>query len=98
MMKPLLRTIDTRTVKAMPKVVEPFYTSKEWLELMVSIKRERGEKCERCGRTQTRIFGDHIKELRDGGAALDRTNVMLLCGSCHTTKTAKARAERMLKR
>lgn len=95
MLKPLLKTMDARTVQPIPKVVEPFYLSKEWRDLIDSIKRERGDKCERCPRHHVRLFGDHIVELRDGGAPLDRTNVMLLCGSCHTAKTAKARAERM---
>jgi len=29
-----------------------------------------------------RVFGDHMVELQDGGAPLDKTNVMLRCGSC----------------
>ncbi|KGB21911.1 hypothetical protein AtDm6_2677 [Acetobacter tropicalis] len=33
-------------------------------------------------------------ELKDGGAKLDKRNVQLLCGSCHTAKTASVRAER----
>lgn len=87
-------TLDTSIAAPPPKVVEPFYTSAPWLNLMASIKRERGARCQDCGRSGVRIFGDHIIELKDGGAALDRRNVRLLCGSCHTRKTAKARAER----
>ncbi len=68
---------------------------------MAAIIRERGRKCEECGRTldeaggRVRVFGDHIVELKDGGAPLDKANVMLRCGRCHTRKTIKARAARM---
>ena len=41
-----------------------------------------------------RVFGDHIIELKDGGALLDGRNVMLRCGSCHTRKTFEERAKR----
>lgn len=34
------------------------------------------------GRAGMRVFGDHVVELQDGGAPLDKTNVMLRCGSC----------------
>ena len=36
---------------------------------------------------------DHRVELKDGGAPLDRANVWVLCGSCHTRKTLAERAE-----
>jgi 5-methylcytosine-specific restriction enzyme A len=95
MLKPRVETINTSIAAPPPKVAEPFYTSRPWLELMASIKRERGERCEDCGRTRCRIFGDHITELKDGGERLDRRNVRLRCGSCHTLKTNRERAKRM---
>ncbi|WP_081775955.1 HNH endonuclease signature motif containing protein [Asaia platycodi] len=55
---------------------------------------QRGRRCEACGRTDCRIFGDHIHELKDGGAPLDPGNIRLLCGSCHSAKTARVRAIR----
>ena len=72
-----------------------FYTSPEWRELVRDIKRRRGSWCQRCGSTK-RIIGDHIVELKDGGAALDERNVELLCAACHNAKTAKARAARVV--
>jgi hypothetical protein len=46
------------------------------LSLAGEIIAERGGRCEdpACIRTEpiTRIFGDHIIELRDGGATLDK--------------------------
>jgi 5-methylcytosine-specific restriction enzyme A len=91
---------DTRSAKPAPKRADPFYLSAEWRALVADIIRERGARCEdSCchypGRTGVRVFGDHIVELKDGGAPLDKTNVMLRCGSCHTRKTNAERARRM---
>lgn len=80
-------------VAAAPKVAEPFYQSRAWRSLIASIKRERGNWCERCGSTH-RVIGDHIVELKDGGAPLDPSNIELLCQAHHNAKTAKARATR----
>ena len=59
--------------------------------------KERGRRCQKCGRTDCRIFGDHIIEIQDGGARLDPSNISLKCGRCHTTKTLQARKERLQK-
>ncbi len=100
----MLRTrtmvLDTRSAKPAAKTTNPFYLSPEWRALVAEIIRERGARCEdpACrfpGRTGIRVFGDHIVELADGGAPLDKTNVMLRCGSCHTHKTNAERARRM---
>ncbi len=95
-----IRMIDARCVKPAPKKADPFYLTPEWRALMKEIIAERGARCEEigCGRTNTRMFGDHLVEVRDGGALLDKRNVKLLCGSCHTKKTAVARATRMRER
>jgi 5-methylcytosine-specific restriction endonuclease McrA len=93
-----LRTIDARCVKPKPKTADGFYLTPEWRDLMKRIIAKRGRRCEECGRTGTRIFGDHIVEIKDGGAMLDEINVKCLCGSCHTTKTLAARAARMSER
>jgi 5-methylcytosine-specific restriction endonuclease McrA len=37
---------------------------------------------------------DHIVELQDGGAKLDRANVLQRCRSCHVRKTALAKSQR----
>lgn len=84
-----------------PLIVSPikkrgasFYLGSEWRSLVSHLLAQRGRRCEACGRTGCRIFGDHIHELKDGGAPLDPGNVRLLCGSCHSTKTARVRAIR----
>jgi 5-methylcytosine-specific restriction endonuclease McrA len=80
-------------VRQAPKVAEGFYQSKEWRELVARVKRKRGAWCERCGSTE-RLIADHIVERKDGGADLDETNIELLCGKHHASKTAAARARR----
>lgn len=95
MIAPVVRTIDTRTARPPAKTADAIYMSPAWRQLIASIIEERGRQCQQCGRTGTRIFGDHVVELKDNGAALDRRNVKLLCGSCHSIKTAAARAARM---
>lgn len=92
--------LDTRSAKPAPKTTNPFYLMPEWRALVAEMIRERGARCEdpACrypGRIGIRLFGDHIVELADGGVPLDKTNVMLRCGSCHTRKTIAERARRM---
>ena len=81
-------------IKALPKKADSFYLSPEWRALVAEVKRERGAWCQRCGSTH-RVIGDHIRELKDGGARLDKRNVELLCQSCHNKKTAMARQARV---
>jgi hypothetical protein len=78
------------------KTADPFYLSREWIELRDRVRREASGRCQApgCGRRERRMFVDHIVELKDGGAPLDRANVWLLCGSCHTAKTYAARGRR----
>lgn len=72
-----------------PKVADGFYRTPEWRELVARIKRERGPGCARCGSTH-RVIGDHVIELKDGGAPLDPSNIELLCIAHHNAKTAAA--------
>ncbi|WP_353845606.1 HNH endonuclease signature motif containing protein [Acetobacter sp.] len=95
---PGLATIDTRIAQPPPKRADPFYLTKPWRDLMRQLTAARGNVCQECGRSGVRLFGDHVQELKDGGAPLDPANIRLLCGSCHTKKTAKARAARMRER
>jgi 5-methylcytosine-specific restriction protein A len=92
---PRITARDTRTVAPRPKQADALYLTAEWRALMRRLIAVRGRRCEACGRVDCRIFGDHVRELKDGGAPLDEANVMLLCGSCHTRKTVAARARRM---
>src|SRR4051794_39894376 len=84
--------LDTRRVKPPPKIADQFYLSREWRALMDQIINDRGRTCQDpdCPKPHppiSRVFGDHIKELKDGGATLDPANVLLRCGAAHTRKT-----------
>ncbi len=99
-LRPRLGSLDTRIARQPPKTADPFYLSPEWRALMGAIIAERGRRCQDpshqgAHERGTRVFGDHIIELKDGGATLDRRNVLLRCGACHTRKTIAARAARM---
>ena len=88
--------VDLRTAAVPPKVAEPFYSSAAWIALRDRVRLEADGRCqaEGCGRGERRMYVDHIVELKDGGAPLDRANVQLLCASHHTAKTTSERARR----
>jgi len=97
--RPRLGVIETRRIKPGPNRAAPFYVSSEWRELMRQIILERGERCEDPAHDPAQpgdawLFGDHIRELSDGGAPLDRSNIMLRCAACHGRKTAAERKRR----
>lgn len=95
MLRPRIEAVDLRRVLPPAKTAEPFYSSAAWIKLRDQTRSECGNRCQHCGRGNTRIFVDHIIEIKDGGAALDRHNLTSLCGSCHTAKTNRERAKRM---
>lgn len=94
MMQPSLRGRDPRSVKPPPKTGEPFYSSAEWIALRDLERAAAKGICRRPGCGKRGFIVDHIVEIRDGGAKLDRNNVELLCSSHHGVKTAEARAKR----
>lgn len=77
-----------------PKTADPFYQSIEWRNLCAILRRTRPNVCARegCGKP-VRIW-NHIKERRDGGAALDPSNIEGLCFKHHQQHTAASRARR----
>lgn len=93
-LKPALATLDVRTAQPAPKVADDFYSSKPWRALVSDVLRERGRTCEHCGTREGRVYLDHIIELKDGGAPLARSNVQVLCASCHGLKTHAVRRQR----
>jgi 5-methylcytosine-specific restriction enzyme A len=96
-----LRPSSRALVRRPQNKANPFYHSEEWRSLIESIIRERGRICEdpqhdpATPRFGVRIFGDHVIELKDGGARLNAGNIMLRCGACHTRKTAQSRRDRL---
>ncbi len=82
-------------IKPSPKTADRDLTQGHWRALVAEIIGERGRVCEGCGRRGCYLEADHVVERRDGGALLDKRNVVLLCAKCHGKKTMAARARRM---
>jgi 5-methylcytosine-specific restriction enzyme A len=92
--------VAPQRVRSPKKTADPVYSSAEWRSLIARIITQRGRRCEKCGKYRgqdgrpIKVFGDHVVELRDGGALLDESNVQILCSDCHAAKTAAIRAAR----
>lgn len=101
-LKPSLRTARTSIAPLMrgdaagrsAKPTMDFYGSAAWKKVRLEVQRACNRTCRGCGKTDTRIYVDHIVELKDGGAPLDPGNLVGLCASCHAKKTARERAKR----
>jgi hypothetical protein len=104
---PLIRTLDTRTVR-MPRRqsdprFDPIYNTPQFAAFRAEVVGRAGRQCEaiengvRCdkGWPQHRVYADHIVELRDGGSPFDVMNGQCLCASHHELKTVQARIARM---
>lgn len=103
-LRPLVRTIDTRTTKLPPKVAEPYYLTPEHRAWRAQVLARAGGRCQavdryghRCSKAEPehRIFADHVIEIRDGGRPLDLNNGQALCFSHHERKSAAERARRL---
>lgn len=101
---PLIRaTADARAVKPEAKTADPFYLTQEYRAWRETVISNAGRRCQaiehgnRCSKAEPRhrMFADHVKEVRDGGAPYDPANGQCLCGSHHTLKTTAARAARL---
>lgn len=93
-LKPRVPTADVRRVRPPPKIAEPFYSSADWLALRDRVRAEAGGRCQRPGCSERGLYVDHIVEIKDGGARLDRQNCELLCAAHHQVKTHDERAKR----
>ncbi|RYG95913.1 MAG: hypothetical protein EON58_13225, partial [Alphaproteobacteria bacterium] len=78
--KPALKAINTR-IATVPradaearssKPTEDFYGSAAWKAVRLEVQRASNRTCQGCGKTNTRIYVDHIVERRDGGAPFDK--------------------------
>ncbi len=88
--------INGRSVQLPPKQRAPIYGTPEHVAWSKHVIMRAHKQCQKCGATHGRMYADHIKELRDGGKALDPSNGQCLCASCHTAKTMVERAKRAL--
>jgi 5-methylcytosine-specific restriction protein A len=79
-----------------PKLVEPFYSSKAWRQLVARRKLDRDYFAALARRKHEGelLILDHVRERKDGGADLDPANTEWLTHSEHQAKTAKAKARR----
>jgi 5-methylcytosine-specific restriction protein A len=102
MLRPLVPRSSGNTIKTEPKRVDAHYLTDEHKAWRDQVLRNAGYRCEhiddglRCVKAApaNRMFADHIKERRDGGAPFDPANGQCLCGAHHTKKTMAARAAR----
>ena len=96
MQQSFVRVADTSIARVAPKVAAPAYQTadhKRWRELVIA---RAGGRCQGAGpHAASRLYADHIVEIRDGGAPLDVSNGQALCAACHTLKTNAVRAARM---
>ena len=99
-LQPRVGLANLRTAALPPKVADRFYSSSAWIALRDRVRREAGGRCQApgCGRAERRMFVDHIVELKDGGAPLERLNCELLCNSHHVLKSNVERAKRTARR
>ncbi|RVD44881.1 HNH endonuclease [Mesorhizobium sp. M4A.F.Ca.ET.020.02.1.1] len=103
--RPGIRTLDLRTARPIEKKADPELLTPEHRAWRDRVLQRAGYRCQavddgrRCAVSYpSRLFADHIRERKDGGAPLDLDNGQCLCGRHHTLKTAAARAERMRQR
>lgn len=98
MLKPRVGTADVSVARVPPKAGDPYYKTPEHRVWSKAVIARAGHRCEDCGRTDTRLYADHIREIRDDGERLDLANGRARCAPCHGRKTAAERAKRMAQR
>lgn len=95
---PLIQRGSFAAAKRPPKTVDSHYNTPEHGEWRRKVIERAGHRCQAPGCTvaaPSRLYADHIVELRDGGAALDVDNGQALCASHHSAKTIAARTARL---
>lgn len=90
----MLKAANISAARLPPKIADAVYQSAEFKVWREAVMRRDGSTC-KCGRTDGRMFADHVVEIRDGGAKFDVANGQTLCGRCHTLKTNAERARRL---
>lgn len=100
--RPSIATVDMRSARPIEKRADPELLTPEHRAWRAEVLRRAGYQCEavengrRCRvAAPARLFADHKKERKDGGAPLDPANGACMCGRHHSLKTAAERAKRM---
>lgn len=72
------------------KSLPQFYTGQEWRKFRLNLILERGNKCQRCGKTfkDSYLVGHHkepltIENVNDVNISLNPNNVDIICSKCH---------------
>lgn len=94
---PSLARADLRLAAPPAHSSDPHYHTQAHRQWSAEVIARAGGACQKCHRTASRLFADHVHEMKDGGARLDLANGEALCGSCHTKKTFAARHARSAK-
>lgn len=94
LLKPTIRTVDLSIARPVPKVRDEHYGTTDHKRWAAEVVKRAGYACEDCGRRGVRLFADHVRAIKDGGARLDLSNGRARCGSCHSAKTARETRER----
>lgn len=89
-----LGAIGSRVQAPSKKVTDPHYGTQAHKDWAAEVIRRAGYQCEECGAKDVRLYADHVKEIRDGGAPLDPANGCARCARCHGRKTADERKKR----
>jgi hypothetical protein len=93
-----VKPISTTKVQPPPKQTESIYSTPEfraWRGRVIARANGRCQDPQHQGsHGGGRLYADHIKELKDGGAPFDDSNGMARCASCHTRKTVNSRLAR----
>jgi 5-methylcytosine-specific restriction protein A len=84
------------------KTAAPIYQTGQYREWRAAVIARSSGHCQdkACAdpMRSTRLFCDHVIELKDNGRPFDVENGVALCGSCHSRKTLAERARRMGRR
>lgn len=96
---PKVRALNTTKVKLPPKHTDRIYSTPEYRTWRSAVIHNANGRCQdpmhHCSHEpRARLYADHVRELKDGGAPFDVGNGLARCASCHTSKTAQARAAR----
>lgn len=98
-LRPKVTPMNTAKLKLPPKQVDPIYHTPEYLAWRAKVIARAKGKCQDeqhqgAHEPGCRLYADHVKELKDGGAPFDVSNGLARCATCHGRKTTEARAAR----
>ena len=86
------RLMDSRYNKSLRnKDASAFYHSAEWKHLRQNylIEHPFCMECWKAGRLTKATVVDHIVPIKQGGPAMDESNLQSLCASCHGSKSIR---------